>query len=477
MFFPEKDFIKLSPESQGVKSEAIISAINAIRASGKDIHSMLIVKNGALISETYFAPNSARVKHAMYSCSKTFTSMLIGIAQGKGLISLSDKVASFFPDKLPENPSENLLAMTIRDLLFMASGNDQDTFPFMSKTKEDWVKVFLSRPVEHTPGTFFRYNTGATYMLSAILTKVTGKTALELAKEWIFEKIGIKFAKWDASPQGISMGGTGLRITPPQMSRFGLLLLNEGNWNGEQVIPREYVLEAREKKIDTSNHIAHPDWCAGYCYQMWRCSFGAYRADGMGGQFITVLPEQNAVVVFTSALASDIVYPMDLVSEYLVEALRGNEPVAENPAAYEQLCALSAECAHPSAGKLPAEAEKAVPWGRKIALENKLLNLVNAFTIFDGRIVIHTDLGNVTFGYQWNAPVLSFADFQLPFLREPVQLSFMGGWMDGALTMRIAVLGEPMTAYLRLMFSGENADISVHTTMLGDLHLQAKVEG
>jgi len=228
MVFPKNDFCRATPESQGVKSSAISAALEAIRASGKDIHSMLVLKNGYLISETYFAPYNENTKHSMFSCSKTFTSMLIGIAQGKGLLKLSDKVASFFSDKLPEEPSENLLNMTIRDLLHMATGNDQDTYGYMTRSGEDWVKMFLARPVEHVPGTFFRYNTGATYMLSAILTKLTGKTALELANEWMFDEIGIRFAKWDASPQGISQGGTGLHLTPRQMARFGLLLLNNG---------------------------------------------------------------------------------------------------------------------------------------------------------------------------------------------------------------------------------------------------------
>ncbi|MBQ3222321.1 MAG: serine hydrolase, partial [Clostridia bacterium] len=132
MVFPKNDFCRATPESQGVKSSAITAALEAIRASGKDIHSMLVLKNGYLISETYFAPYNENTKHSMFSCSKTFTSMLIGIAQGKGLLKLSDKVASFFPDKLPEEPSENLLNMTIRDLLHMATGNDQDTYGYMT---------------------------------------------------------------------------------------------------------------------------------------------------------------------------------------------------------------------------------------------------------------------------------------------------------------------------------------------------------
>lgn len=464
MVFPKNDFCRATPESQGVKSSAISAALEAIRASGKDIHSMLVLKNGYLISETYFAPYNENTKHSMFSCSKTFTSMLIGIAQGKGLLKLSDKVASFFPDKLPEEPSENLLNMTIRDLLHMATGNDQDTYGYMTRSGEDWVKMFLARPVEHVPGTFFRYNTGATYMLSAILTKLTGKTALELANEWMFDEIGIRFAKWDASPQGISQGGTGLHLTPRQMARFGLLLLNNGNWNGKQLIPEEYVREAQEKKIDTNNHIDHPDWCSGYCYQMWRCSYGAYRADGMGGQFIVMLPDANAVVVFTSALGSDIVFPMDVTHEYLAGALRGAEVLPENEGEQAKLAALSKEFALPGGGEIPAEAMANVPWGKKIALSEKLLGVADSITLYGGRFVLGTRFGAMDFAFKWGAPVLAERGIPLFGRRRGGKVSCMAKWEDGALVLRVNVLEEPATAYVSLRFEDGKAKIEVTST-------------
>lgn len=474
MVFPKNDFLRATPESQGVNSSAIIAALEAIRASGKDIHSMLVIKNGYLISETYFAPYTESTKHSQFSCSKTFTSMLIGIAQGKGLLKLSDKVASFFPDKLPENPSENLLKMTIRDLLHMATGNDQDTYGYMTRSGDDWVKVFLSRPVEHEPGTFFRYNTGATYMLSAILTKVTGKTALELANEWIFDFIGVRGAVWDASPQGISQGGTGLHLTPRQMARFGLLLLNKGNWDGKQLIPEEYVLEAQEKKIDTNNHIDHPDWCSGYCYQMWRCSFGAFRADGMGGQFITVFPDANAVVVFTSALGSDIVFPMDVANKYLARALRNSDELDENPEKQEELAAISRECALPGGKEIPCDAVKNIPWGKKIALSKPLMGMVKSVTIYGSRIVMETARGSMSFQYKWGGPVL--APMALPIMGRGRgrKMSFMGNWQGSSFVLRMNLLEEPATAYIRFRFEDGKAHIELKATVFIP---EQKIEG
>ena len=465
MVFPKDAFLTATPESQGVRSGDIRAALEAIRAAGKDIHSMLVLKNGYLISETYFSPYNEHMPHAMYSCSKTFTSMLIGIAQGKGLLSVEDRVASFFPDKLPEDSSDNLLAMRIRDLLSMSAGNDQDTYPAMTSSTEDWVKIFLSRPVEHEPGTFFRYNTGATYMLSAILTKVTGKTALQLANEWLFAPIGLGRARWESSPQGISLGGTGLHLTPRQMARFGLLLLNEGQWDGEEVVPRGYVLEAQKKHIGTENHIQHPAWCAGYCWQMWRCDFDAFRADGMGGQFITVLPDASAVVVFTSALGADIVYPMDVVREYLAPALRASaDSIPENVEEQAALTACSESLAHPVKGPVPAAAETAVPWGKRIHLQEKLLGLASSFTLERDCMLVQTDYGSGRLGFGWGAPVLSYDEvtYMRRFILRP---SLMASFGD-CFTLRMNAYGQPFTVWFDMRFSQGKVEIAQRATML-----------
>ena len=464
MVFPKDTFQTATPESQGVESKAIRAALEAIRDTGKDIHSLLVLKNGYLISETYFAPYTAWQPHAMYSCSKTFTSMLVGVAQGKGLLSVEDTVASFFPEDLPEEPSENLMAMRIRHLLSMTTGNDQDTFPAMRSCPKNWTRAFLSCPVEHEPGTFFRYNTGATYMLSAILTKLTGKTALQLAEEWIFQPIGLGRACWETSPDGVSLGGTGLHITPRQMARFGLLLLNEGQWERKEVIPRAYVLEAQKKQIDTSNHIPHPDWCAGYCWQMWRCSFNAFRADGMGGQFITVLPDANAVVVFTSALGSDIVYPMDVVRERLAPALRGaEEPIPEAQGDQNALVACSEALAHPARGVVPEAAEQAVPWGKRIQLREKLLGFVSALTIDRDGVRAETDCGSARLAFGWGAPVLSGEE--VPFMRMTLRPSLMATFTD-CFTLRMNAHGQPLTAWFEMRFDEDRVVISQRATMV-----------
>ena len=419
--YPYPTFVAASPESEGVRSSAISAMLSAIHAENKDIHSMLLWRHGKLIFEHYFAPYDASTPHSMYSCSKTFTSMLIGIAQGKGLLSIHDPVLKYFPDVEIERPTDNLRAMTLEHLLMMGSGHGEDTFGYMLCCEDgDWARVFLNRPVDYAPGTHFVYNTGATYMLSAILTRVTGKTALELGNEWIFREIGISGATWDTCPKGISIGGSGLHIKPRDMLRMGILILSHGRWNNKQLIPHDYIMAAQSQKIDNRNPNApnqDPNWAAGYCYQMWRCKFGAFRADGMGGQYIVMLPQYDMVAVFTSALGSDIGYPLNLIEKYLLPNILPCAQI-EMPAQREILRAAAHESAYPAASAMPEEAA-GFPFGKTYILPENTLGLTS-LTVREAEIEAVLTNGEVmTAQYKWNAPYKN---------AEPVKV--MHSWMD-----------------------------------------------
>lgn len=420
MVFPKEDFLRATPESMGIDSLAILKALKAIETSGKEIHSMLVVRHGVLAFEHYFAPYDRETLHSMFSCSKTFTSMLIGIAAGKGLLTLDDTVLDWFNDVPIENRTENLEKMTVRDLLMMGSGHGEDTFGNMVSS-DDWERVFLNQSVDHRPGTHFVYNTGATYMLSAILTKATGKTAIELAREWIFDKIGIGEAQWEKSPNGVSLGGTGLHIRPIDMARFGLLILNGGKWEDEQIIPHEYVLDAQTKHIDNRNPDdprQNPNWAAGYCYQMWRCAFDAFRADGMGGQYIVMLPEKETVFVFTSALGSDIGYPLDVIKDFLLDGLF-DAPLPEDQALQARLAAESERLCHPKAAPAPEYA-----FLFDIACKENEID-VQRVALTRDTLTVEFPNGKMVLPYAWGAPVVSQQKVPKGFLmRAPEEMQF-----------------------------------------------------
>ena len=481
MIYPQADFARSTPEAQGIASAAIENVLKDIRDTGADIHSMLIMRRGHLVFEHYFAPYTAETRHSMFSCSKTFTSMLIGIAQDKGLLSVKDHVLSFFPEEDVKEPSENLKAMTIADLLMMGAGNDQDTFPFMRSATQpdaDWVNIFLNRPVEHRPGTHFVYNTGASYMLSAILTKVTGRSALDLANEWLFGPMGIEGATWETCPRGVNLGGTGLHITPRDMLKMGTLLLARGRWKNQQLISPAYIAEAQKKHIEnrSGDPDQDPNWGAGYCYQMWRCCFDAYRADGMGGQFIVVMPKQEMVVVFTSALGGDkpIGYPLWLVEHKLLPGVF-DMPQVYGVDAAESLKKIAAEMGERAPRPMP-EAAKAFPFGRRIALDENDMHM-KAVTVTEEKICAEHDFGTVEAEYSWGAPRVN--DAPQPAAAgwtAKARLSGEASWCDErGLTVAVRYLGEPLTVNVSIRAEGGSARVRVMNTLFGVREIAGRI--
>ncbi len=233
-------------------------------------------------------------------------------------------VLDFFPEDAPAEPSANLKAMRVRDLLTMSTGH-QDEVKLDQQTP--WVQAFLAHPVPHKPGTHFRYNTPATYMLSAIVQEVTGKTVLEYLTLTLFEPLGIRDAKWDTSPQGISIGGYGLFVRTEDIAKFGQLYLQQGQWNGKQILSAAWIDKATSKQVSNGSDPGR-DWDQGYGFQFWRCRHAAYRGDGKDGQFCIVLPEQDAVIAIT-ANTSDMQGELNIVWDKLLPAF-SDKPLEEN---------------------------------------------------------------------------------------------------------------------------------------------------
>ena len=296
-----------------------------------DIHSVMIVKDGNVIYSRWQSQGVDTVPHVLHSVSKTFTSTAVGLAIADGKMALTDKVIDFFPDKLPEEVSENLKAMTVRDLLTMSCGHDVE--PTNRGADIDWVTEFLAHPVEHEPGTFFRYNSMGTYMLSAIVQKMTGEKLVDYLTPRLFEPLHIDKPHWEESPQGINCGGWGLYLKTEDLAKMGQLLLQKGEWNGQQIVPAEWVAEMSKKQVESINPGTRmeqaaergmtketSDWMQGYGYQMWRCRPGCFRADGSRGQYILVIPDKNAVIAITSDVG-DLQGELNLVWNHILPVL------------------------------------------------------------------------------------------------------------------------------------------------------------
>jgi CubicO group peptidase (beta-lactamase class C family) len=312
-----------TPEEQGVSSSAILDFVNAAEQKVDALHSVMIVRHGHVVAEGWWTPYAAEEPHSMFSLSKSFTSTAFGLAIADGKLSLDDPVLKFFPDEAPAVPSKNLASMRVRDLLRMSSGqraDDLKDFPYLEK--QDLVRVFLELPVPDIPGTHFVYNTPATYMLSAIVQKATGQSVLAFLGPRLFEPLGIAGATWEASTQGVSLGGFGLSIRTEDIAHFGQLYLQRGQWQGRQVVPAEWVDAATS--VQTANG-SDPtsDWNQGYGYQFWRCRHGFFRGDGAYGQFCIVMPQWDAVVAITSG-TGDMQMVMNLVWDKILPAFNAS---------------------------------------------------------------------------------------------------------------------------------------------------------
>jgi CubicO group peptidase (beta-lactamase class C family) len=326
-----------TPESQGISSTGINTFLDAIEKSKIEFHSLMIVRHGNVVAEGWWAPYAAQRKHTLYSLSKSFTSTAVGLAASEGHFKIEDPVISFFDADLPANVSKNLASMRVKDLLSMETGHAKDTIGLMRgpNTNETWAKIFLAQPVEFEPGTHFLYNTGATYMASAIVQKKTGKTVLEYLKPRLFDPLGIEGMDWEVDPLGIVVGGYGLRIKTEDIARFGQMCLQKGRWNGKQIVPQAWIEEATSKHADNApEKPTRPneenDWAQGYGYQFWRCTHNAVRGDGAFGQFCIMMPEQDMVLAITSE-SFDLQGSMNLAWDHLLPAVKGAAlPVDKN---------------------------------------------------------------------------------------------------------------------------------------------------
>lgn len=366
------DLPRSTPEAEGVSSEGIGMFLDAWSKSRHEPHSFMMLRHGKVIAEGWWSPYRADLKHTMYSCSKSFAATAIGFAVTEKRMTVDDLVISFFPESLPDTISPFLAEMKIRHLLSMTVGQQPDPTGAVVTQHDDWVKAFLALPVLHQPGSRFLYNSLATYMLSAIVQKVTGEKVVDYLRPRLFEPLGITGADWESDPRGINTGGWGLRIKTEDMAKFGQLFLQKGQWNGKQVLPASWVEEASTMKILQNPSASQAlrdssDWLQGYGYQMWRSRHNAYRGDGAFGQYIIIMPDQDAVIAITSE-TGDMQDEINLVWNHLLPAIKKDKLPAK-PRASNLLKQRLAALSLPLASKTPAPA-----WSKTISGKHFLLS-------------------------------------------------------------------------------------------------------
>jgi CubicO group peptidase (beta-lactamase class C family) len=366
-------FPRSAPEAQGISSSAILAFVEEAEQKLDSLHSLVIVRRGRVVAEGWWGPYAADEPHMMFSLSKSFTSTAVGLAVAEGKLTVDDPVLQFFPDEVPAQPSANLKAMRIRDLLTMSTGHhDEDIQKFPYQSDESVVKHFLARPVAHKPGTFFVYNTPASYMLSAIVQKVTGQPVIDYLRPRLFEPLGIANPTWDASRQGVSMGGFGLNVRTEDIARFGQLYLQKGTWQGKQLLPASWV-ETATSRLMSNGSSPTSDWEQGYGYQFWRSRHGFYRGDGAHGQFCLILPQYDTVIAITSG-TRDMGSVMNLVWDRLVPALKPGA-LTGDPAAHKKLTAKLARLTLKSPSGAVTSATAGSATGKRYVFASNALSL------------------------------------------------------------------------------------------------------
>lgn len=330
-------FERVSPESLGIRSQGILDMLDELYREGIEMHSFALLRHGKLAAEGYWKPYAPGVQHIMFSFSKSLTSTAIGFAEQEGVLSLDERLIDIFPEKAPKDPSENLQKATIRHLLMMGCGHESE-IEWIGSGDPDWIKLFLHHDFKYEPGTHFLYNTAGTNLLSAILTRKTGQTLTEFLRPRLIEPLGLSDIRCHPMPDGTEMGGAGYSLTLEDMARFTQFVANQGQWEGKQLLRKEWFEQATRKQIENrgAGWGGDPDWQQGYCFQFWRCEpEGVFRGDGAFGQYGVVMTKQDAVLVIQSA-SLKLQAVLTAAWNNLLPAM-ADAPLPEDPAAVKAL--------------------------------------------------------------------------------------------------------------------------------------------
>jgi CubicO group peptidase (beta-lactamase class C family) len=318
-------------------SSAILNGlISVIATYDLPVESILVVRHGYLVFEIYPGEDTVDTMQLLHSVSKSFTSALIGIAIQQGHIpSVNTPVVSVFPTRTIANLDARKEAMTVEDVLNMQAGLEWDewTYPYEDPRNDvlamilsvDPTQYVLDKPMVADPGTTWVYNTGATHLLGAIIRETTGQTPLAFGNEHLFGPLGIDGVFWFNDRTGLSLGGSGLNLRPRDMAKFGFLFLHDGEWDGEQIVPRAWVTQSR-------NAAAIPFQGTGYGYQWWKdLGLETYEARGRYNQWIIVNQEQDLVMIMTADDTVGEIDPLGLARDYVFRAITNQYLVPNNP--------------------------------------------------------------------------------------------------------------------------------------------------
>jgi CubicO group peptidase (beta-lactamase class C family) len=342
-----------TPADQHVDPAAILRFLDALAEHpGIEMHSLMVVRHGQVVAEGWWSPYSAGRPQLLYSLSKSFTATAAAFAQAEGLLDLDDTVVSHFAEFAADITDSRSRSMRIRHVASMAAGHTREMLPeAIGRDREEPVRGFLLCPPDRDPGTAFAYSQPCTYTLASIIQRNAGMPLTRYLRPRLFDPLGIGHVGWHTFPPGREQGFSGLHARTEDIAKLGLLYLQEGRWQGAQLIPAKWVAEATSEQVANPAGPA-PDWRQGYGFQFWMSRHG-YRGDGAFGQFCVILPEQDAVIVIT-AYTLYMQAVLDAVWDHLLPGLGAVSPGA-GPA-HDELAARLARLGLPACPGAPAPA-------------------------------------------------------------------------------------------------------------------------
>lgn len=472
-------------EKEPLKAEQLqnlvstLDEMNQEKNPGQEIHHMKLCQGSEELAAMEIYPYQEGARQHLFSLSKSFTSMAIGIACEEGLLQIDDWIGIHLAKYMPKKPCDYLKRLTIRHLLMMAAGHARDSAEVFSKSRK-WTKDILAFEMDHEPGTRFIYNTGATYILSVVIHEATGMDLFDYLTPRLFEPLGMSEAKWEKSPEGFSTGGYGLYLNTQSILRFGQLLLQHGKWEGRQLIPKDWILEATSKQIDNRKlpvaegqeaGVVEPDheWNQGYGYQFWRCTHGAFRGDGAFGQYCLCLPHKNVVIAVQSA-AGDMGNLLQRICKGLEGDATSEDGSTKNQKYMSEFSTLKGE----GTGTIAEELST-----RTYVFEENPLGLVK---LKHGKNPYHLTLTLNRFGVKRKEKVhLEHQAWGLAKAPDPNFGSDTAGcyaWTEeGLLRMQIRYLEEPFVMDLTAKYAKEKIVLRIKGNVGFDQLVEMKVKG
>ena len=365
-YWPTAGWQNSPPEAQGMDSELLAQMLEEISANNTRIHSVLIVRNGYMVTEAYFHPYTRATKMHVQSITKSVIGALLGIAIEEGYIkSENQKRLSFFPDREFANPGKNKDEIRLKHLLSMSSGFPCQEFSESGQSMEqtsDWVQFMLDLPVDASPGTTFGYCNGNPHLLSAIIQEKTGMITREFANQKLFKPLGIPVVEerdWETDPEGFSNGGYGLFLRPADLAKFAFLYLQDGKWEDGQILPKRWVADSTVQSVQKPEGPGY-----GYLWTVYPQSnyVDHYAALGLAGQQIHIYPSRNLIVIVTAELEAyaEATEIERMLNEFILPAIQSDSALPDNPEAVSHLQAAVETARNPvkSVAQLPAIANE-----------------------------------------------------------------------------------------------------------------------